>query len=92
MFLQNLNNCSSIPSEVDNFSIKQGNNRVCPTMSILTAAHVMTDNSNHRMLVKEGKSEKSMSSTKLWSKSNTSNKTTSHGEGLVDTEYHIQYL
>jgi hypothetical protein len=28
-----------------------------------------------------------MSSTKLWSKSKTSNKITSHGEGLVETEY-----
>jgi hypothetical protein len=33
----------------------------------------MTDKSNHRMLVKEGNSAKSMSSTKLWSKSKTSN-------------------
>jgi hypothetical protein len=56
-------------------------------MSTLTAAQVMTDKSNHRMLVKEGKSAKSMSSTKMWSKSNTSNKITSHGEGIVETEY-----
>jgi hypothetical protein len=39
--------------------------RVRPTMSILKAAQVMTDKSNHRMLVKEGKSATSMSSTKL---------------------------
>jgi hypothetical protein len=68
MFLRNLNNCTSIPSEVENSSIKQGDDRVCPTMSILTASQVMTDTSNHRMLVKERKSAKSMSSTKLWSK------------------------
>jgi hypothetical protein len=30
-----------------------------------------------------------MSSTKLWSKSNTSNKITSHGEGLNETEYSL---
>jgi hypothetical protein len=90
MFLRNLNNCTSIPSEVENSSIKQGDDRVRPTMSILTAAHVMTDKSNHRMLVKEGKSAKSTPSTKLWSKSKTSNKITSHGEGLVETEYYLR--
>jgi hypothetical protein len=90
MFLRNLNNCTSIPSEVDNSSIKQGDDRVRPTMSILTATQVMTDGSNHRMLVKEGKSVKSMASTKLWSKYKTSNKITSHGEGLVDTEYSLR--
>jgi hypothetical protein len=42
------------------------------------------------MLVKEGKSANSMSSTKLWSKSKTSNKITSHREGLVETEYSIR--
>jgi hypothetical protein len=72
-FLCNLNNCTSIPSEVENSSIKQGDDRVRLTMSILTASQVMTDKSNHHMLVKEGKSAKSMSSTKLWSKSKTSN-------------------
>jgi hypothetical protein len=66
MFLRNLNNCTSIPSEVENSSIKQGDDRVRLTMSILTAAQVMKDKSNHHMLVKEGKSAKSMSSTKLW--------------------------
>jgi hypothetical protein len=50
----------------------------------------MTDKSNHRMLVKEGKSAKSMSSAKLWSESKTSNKITSHGEGLVETEYSVR--
>jgi hypothetical protein len=89
MFLRNLNNCTSIPSEVENSSIKQGDDRVRPTMSILTAEQVMTYKSNQRMLVKEGKSAKSMSSTKLWSKSKTSNKITSHGEGLVETEYSL---
>jgi hypothetical protein len=78
MFLPNLNNCTSIPSEVDNSSIKQGDNCIRPTMSILTAAQVMTDKQNHIMLVKEGNSAKYMLSTKLWSKSNTSNKITSH--------------
>jgi hypothetical protein len=43
-------------------------------MSILTTAQVMTDKTNHRMLVKEGKSANAMSSTKMWSKSKTSNK------------------
>jgi hypothetical protein len=69
MFLRNLNNCTSIPSEVNNSSIKQGDDCVRPTMSILTAAQVMNDKSNHPMLVKEGKSAKSMSSTKMWFKS-----------------------
>jgi hypothetical protein len=54
MCMRNLNNCTSIRSEVDNSSIKQGEDRVRPKMSILTAAQVMTDKSNHRMLVKEG--------------------------------------
>jgi hypothetical protein len=89
MFLRNLNNCTSIPSEVENSSIKQGGDRVRPTMSILSAPQVMTDKSNQRMLVKEGKSSKSMSSTNLLSKSNTSNKITSRGEGLVETAYGI---
>jgi hypothetical protein len=89
--LRNLNNCTSIPSEVKNSSIKQGDDRVRPTMSILTAVQVMTDKSNHRMLVKEGKSAKSMSSTKLWSKSKMSNKITSHGEGLIKTEYGVRH-
>jgi hypothetical protein len=31
-----------------------------------------------------------MSSTKLWSKSKTSNKITSHGEDLVETEYSLR--
>jgi hypothetical protein len=84
MFLRNLNNCTSILSEVENSSIKQGDDRVRPTMSILTAAQVMTDKSNHRFLVKERNSAISMSSMKLWSK--TSNKITSHGEGLVEIE------
>jgi hypothetical protein len=73
-----------------NNNIKQGDDRVRPTMSILTAAQVMPDKSNHRMLVKEGKSAKFMPSTKLWSKSKTSNKITSHGEGLVETEYSLR--
>jgi hypothetical protein len=90
MFLRNLNNCTSIPFEVDNPSIKQGEDRVRPTMSILIAAQVITDKSNHRMIVKEGKPAKSMSSTKLWSKSKTSYKITSHGEGLVETEYSLR--
>jgi hypothetical protein len=90
MFLRNLNNCTSILSEVENSSIKKGDDRVSPTMSILTDAQVMTDKSNHRMLVKEGKSANSMSSTKLWSKSKTSNKITSHGQGLVETEYSLR--
>jgi hypothetical protein len=60
-------------------------------MSILTAAQVMTDNSNHHMLVKEGKSAKSMYLTRLWSTSKTSNKSTSHGEGLIDTEYGLRH-
>jgi hypothetical protein len=90
MFLRNLNNFTSIPSEVENSSIKQGDNRVRPTMSILTAAQVMTDKSNHCLLVKEGKSANSMSSMKLWSKSKTSNKITSHREGLVETEYSLR--
>jgi hypothetical protein len=51
----------------------------------------MTDKSNHRMLVKEGNSAKSMSSTKLWSKSKTSNKMTSHGEGLIEIEYGLRH-
>jgi hypothetical protein len=68
ILLRNLNNCTSIPTKVKNSSIKQGDDRVHPTMSILTAAQVMTDTSNHRILVKEGKSAKAMSSTKLWSK------------------------
>jgi hypothetical protein len=87
MFLRNFKNCTSIPSEVENSSIKQGDARVRPKMSILTAAHVMTNKLNHHMLVKEGKSAKSISSTKLWSKSNTSNKITSHGEGLLETDH-----
>jgi hypothetical protein len=70
MFLRNLNKGTSILSEVDNSSIKKGDNRFHPTMSILTDAHV-TDKSNHCVLVKEGKSAKSISSTKLWSKYNT---------------------
>jgi hypothetical protein len=89
MFLHNLNNCTSILYEVENSSIKQGDDRVRPTLSILTAAQVMNDKSNHRMLVKEGNSAKSMPSTKLWYKSKTSNKITSHGEGLVETEYSL---
>jgi hypothetical protein len=89
MFLHNLNNCTSIPSEVNNSSIKKVEDRVHPTMSILTAAQVMTDKSNHHMLVKEGKSAKYMSSTKLWSKSKKSNKIASKGDGLVDTEYSL---
>jgi hypothetical protein len=60
-------------------------------MRIFTAAQVMTDKSNHRMLVKEGKSAKFMSSTKLWSKSKTSNKVTSHGEGLTETDYGLRH-
>jgi hypothetical protein len=68
MFFRNLNNCTSIPSEVYNSSIKQGDDRVRPKMSILTTAQVMTDKSNQRMLFKEGKSAKSRSSTKMWSK------------------------
>jgi hypothetical protein len=32
-----------------------------------------------------------MSSTKLWSKSNTSNKITSHKEGLIETEYGLRH-
>jgi hypothetical protein len=85
MFLRNLNNCTSIPSEVENSSIKKGDDRVRPTMSILAAAQVMTYKSNHRMLVKEGELAKSMSPMKLWSKSKTSNKITSNGDGLVET-------
>jgi hypothetical protein len=61
MCLRNLDKCTSIPSKVNNSSIKQGDDLVCPTMSILTASQDMTDKSNRRMLVKEGKSEKSMS-------------------------------
>jgi hypothetical protein len=62
--LRNLNKkCASIPFEVNNSSIKQGDDRVRPTMIISTAAQVMTDKSNHRMLFKEGKSANSMSST-----------------------------
>jgi hypothetical protein len=91
MFLRNLNNCTSISSEVKNSSIKQGNGLVRPTMSMLTAARVMIDKSNHSMLVKQGKSAKSMSSTKLWSKLKTSNKITSHGEGLIETEYGLRH-
>jgi hypothetical protein len=60
-------------------------------MSILTDAQVMIDKSNHCMLVKEGKSAKSMSSTKLWSKSNTSNKIASHGESIIETEYFLRH-
>jgi hypothetical protein len=90
MLVRNLNNCTSIPSEVESSSIKQGDDRVLPTMRILTTSQVMTDKSNHRMLVKEGKSAKSVSSTKLWSKSKISDKITSHGEGLVETEYSIR--
>jgi hypothetical protein len=85
-FLRNLN-YTSIPSKVKNASIKQGDDHIRPTMSIRTAAQITTDKSNHRVLVKEGKSAKSMSSTKLWSKSNTSNKISSPGEGLVEAEY-----
>jgi hypothetical protein len=59
-------------------------------MIILTDAQVMTDNLNHRILVKEGKSTNSMVSTKLWSKSKTSNKITSHREGLVETDYSLR--
>jgi hypothetical protein len=90
MFLRNLNNCTSIPSEVKNSSIKQGDDRVRPTMIILTADQVMTDKSSHRMLVKEGNSAKSMPSTRLWSKSKTYNRITSHGEGLAETEYSLR--
>jgi hypothetical protein len=61
MFLRNLNNGTSIPLEVENSSIKQGDDFVCPAMSILTAVQVMTGKSNHRMLVKEGKSAKPVS-------------------------------
>jgi hypothetical protein len=61
MFLRSLNNCTSIPSKVENSSIKQGDDRVRSTMSILTASQVVTDKSNHRMLLKEGRSTKSMS-------------------------------
>jgi hypothetical protein len=86
MFLRNFNNCISILSEVDNSSTKQGGDRLRPAMSILTAAQAMSDKSNHPMLVKEGNPDKSMSSTTLWSKSNTSNKITSRGEGLVEAE------
>jgi hypothetical protein len=89
--LRNLNNCTSILSEVDNSSIKQGDDCVRPTMSILTAAQVMIDKSNHSMLVKEGKSANSMSLTKLWSKSITPNKITSHGEGLIEREYGLRH-
>jgi hypothetical protein len=53
MFLRNINNCTSIPSEVENSSIKQGDDHIRPTMIILTAVQVMTDQYNHRMLVKE---------------------------------------
>jgi hypothetical protein len=34
-FLRNLNNCTSIPSEVENSSIKQGDDYVRPTMSFV---------------------------------------------------------
>jgi hypothetical protein len=90
MFVRNLDNCTSIPSEVKNSSMKQGDDLVRPTMNILTAFRVTTYKSNHRMLVKERKSAKSMASTKLWSKSKTSNKITSHGEGLIETEYGLR--
>jgi hypothetical protein len=90
MFLRNFNNCTSIPSEVENSSIRQGDDRVRPTMIIVAAVQVMTDKSNHRMPVQEGKSAKSVSSTKLWSKSNISNRITSHGKSLVEKEYGLR--
>jgi hypothetical protein len=60
-------------------------------MSIWTAVQVMTDKSNHCMLVKEGMSGKSMYSTKVWSKKKTSNRITSHREGLIETEYGLRH-
>jgi hypothetical protein len=42
MLLHILNNCTSIPSEVKNSSIKQGDDRVRPILSILTGSQVMT--------------------------------------------------
>jgi hypothetical protein len=94
MNYQLLVNCNkvhmAITSEVNNSSIKQVDDSVRPKMIILTAAQAMTDKSNHHMLVQEGKSAKSMSSTKLWSKSKTSNNITSQREGLVETEYSLR--
>jgi hypothetical protein len=60
-------------------------------MRIINTATVMTEKSNYRMLVKEGVTAKAMSSTRLWSKSKTSNRVVSHGEGLVNTEFSLHH-
>jgi hypothetical protein len=91
MYLRNLDNSTSIPCEIENQSLKAGEDKTRPTMSIVTAATVMTEKSNYRMLVKEGVTAKAMCSTKLWAKSKTSNRVVSHGEGLVKTELSLRH-
>jgi hypothetical protein len=73
----------------ENVIIKVGKTR--PSMSIITAATVMTEKSNYHMLVKEGVAAYAIRSTKLWSKSKISNRVVSHGEGLVKTEFSLHH-
>jgi hypothetical protein len=54
MYLRNLDNSTSIPCEIENASLKAGEEKTGPIMSINTAATVMIETSNYRMLVKEG--------------------------------------
>jgi hypothetical protein len=68
MYLRNLDNSTSIPCEIENASLKAGEDKTRPTMSIITAATMMTENSNYRMLAKEGVTSNAMCSTKLWYK------------------------
>jgi hypothetical protein len=62
MFLHNL---KIVPPFVRRLIILLSNKVTTVSALQLTAVQVMTDKSNHRMLVKEGKSAKSMYSTKL---------------------------
>jgi hypothetical protein len=91
MYLRNLDSSTSIPCEIENESLKAGKDKTTPTMSIITAATVMTEKSNYRMLVKDGVTANAMCSTKLCSKSKTSNRVVSHGEGLVKTEFPLRH-
>jgi hypothetical protein len=54
MYLWNLENSTFIPCEIKNASLKAGEDKTRPTMSIITAATVMTEKSNYHMLMKEG--------------------------------------
>ena len=92
MFIRSFDECTSNAVEHENWSVKEGGDVVHASMSIDTSANVMNCKTFHRNKVKKQNFAAAVTSTPLWSKTETSDSICTHAEDLLKEEWNARSM